>query len=95
MPVIDIPDNLAFTKDEALKALEAEVNRQQQQTRERILLELRTAAAQVASSEMVPDDQLAAHLITLRDTLAGLRQEFQRLGRVEASFRQQWQGGAV
>lgn len=90
MPIIDIPDTLAFTKLEALKALEVEVNRQQQDARKRLVETLRATAAQISSPTITPDDEIGPAVLALRDQIVALRQEFVRLGRVEADFRQQW-----
>lgn len=87
MPTIDIPDTLAFTKLEALKALEIEVNRQQQAVKQNMRAALRGALTAI---DAATDEQVATVVNNVRDNLATLRQEFVRLGRVEADFRQQW-----
>lgn len=88
---IEIPDTLAFTKVEALAALEADVQRRQGQVRQQIAVALREARNSISSEEATPDEQVPTIIATLRETLATLRQEFLRLGKVEAELKAQWQ----
>lgn len=83
MPVtIEFKDSLAFTKAEALGALLAEVSRQQQAVRKQMKDTLRAAATNMTNESVLPDADVAAAIVTLRDQLTALRQEFIRLGRV-------------